>query len=130
MPGVSSHSSCVSALGTLQLKLRELYLVPFLHVLRMLLHAEGFPIMTVVGLLSTIAIAAGIAQYMGFIELRPGVVASVHGSSRGNSVPILGSNGKIIGYGSRSSLGSGKLTCPISIISLLVVHNTHLLLRI
>jgi hypothetical protein len=126
----SLHSSCESALGTLPLKLTELYFVPFLHLLRMLLHAEGFPIKTIVGLLSTIAIAAGIAQYMGFIELRPGVVASVHGSSRGNSVPILGSNGKIIGYGSRSSLGSGKLICPISVISLLVVHNTHLLLCI
>ena len=64
--------------------------------------------MTILGLLSSIAIAAGIAQYMGFIELRPAVVASVHGSSRGNAVPILDSNGQIVSYGSRGSLGSGE----------------------
>ena len=70
MPGVSLDCSCVSALGTLQLRIAELCFVPFLPVLRMVLRVGGFPIMTVVGLLSTIAIAAGIAQYMGFIELR------------------------------------------------------------
>ena len=63
--------------------------------------------MTILGVLSSIAIAAGIAQYMGFIELRPAVVASVHGSSRSNAVPILGSNGQVVAYGSRGSLGSG-----------------------
>ena len=66
--------------------------------------------MTILGLLSTIAIAAGMAQYMGLVELRPSVVASVHGSSRSNAVPILGSNGQIIGFGSRGSLGSGEPT--------------------
>lgn len=73
-------------------------------------HAGGVPIFTILGLLFTIAIAAGIAQFMGFIELRPGVVASVHGSSRNNTVPILGSNGQIIGFGSRGSLGSGEVS--------------------
>ena len=72
--------------------------------------AGGLPFFTILGLLSTIAIAAGIAQFMGFIELRPAVVASVHGSSRSNAVPILGSNGQIIGFGSRGSLGSGKVS--------------------
>ena len=126
MPGVSLDCSCVSALGTLQLRIAELCFVPFLPVLRMVLRVGGFPIMTVVGLLSTIAIAAGIAQYMGFIELRPGVVASVHGSSRGNSVPILGSNGKIIGYGSRDSLGSGESDAlsPLSLCWLFITLNS------
>ena len=73
------------------------------------MHAGGLPIFTILGLLSTIAIAAAIAQFMGFIELRPNVVASVHGSSRSNAVPILGSNGQVIGFGSRGSLGSGEV---------------------
>ncbi len=74
------------------------------------LHAGGVPYMTILGILSTIALAAGIAQYMGLIELRPSVVASVHGSSRNHTVPILGSNGQIIGFGSRGSMESGELT--------------------
>ncbi len=65
--------------------------------------------MTLLGILLTIALAAGFAQYMGLIELRPSVVASVHGSSRNHTVPILGSNGQIIGFGSRGSMESGEL---------------------
>ena len=80
-------------------------------------HAGGLPIFTILGLLSTIAIAAGIAQFMGLIELRPAVVASVHGSSRSNAVPILGSNGQIIGFGSRGSLDSGGLSSHTSCIA-------------
>lgn len=72
------------------------------------MHAGGLPIFTIIGILTTVAIAAGTAQYMGLIELRPAVVASVHGSSRGNAVPILGSNGQIVSYGSRGSLGSSE----------------------
>ena len=80
------------------------------------LHAGSVPYMAVLGILSSIALAAGIAQYMGLIELRPSVVASVHGSSRNHTVPILGSNGQIIGFGSRGSLGSGEpmLLCMLT----------------